>query len=397
MLSYIVVHVCVLFSRISMTFKHFDLVVVKPDFDSSLIDVVLELEHLRRLQLRGDTPAPIFFQLKMVFHLLESLGSARIEGNHTTLADYVENKISSESAPSEDIQEIKNLEEAMSYVEECLSESSEITHTFIKELHHLTVKGLKKEGDDTPGAYRQHNVSISGSKHTPPDITHVQPYMDELVNFINAEGPAKYDLLKTAIAHHRFCWIHPYGNGNGRVVRLLTYALLIKYGFNVQTGGRVLNPTAVFCNDREEYYRNLELADQGTDKGIQSWCSYVLSGIRDELYKVDRLTDYAYLKNKILLPAIDLAKNRGLINTEEEIILRFALEKGEFKAGDLSDVMPSLSARQRTYLIGKLTDAGMIQPSRPGARSYIIQFMNNALLRGVMRSLEAEGFTPSQS
>jgi len=35
------------------------------------------------------------------------------------------------------------------------------------------------------------------------------------------------------------------------VVRLLTYALLMKYGFNVNTGGRVLNPTAVFCNDRD--------------------------------------------------------------------------------------------------------------------------------------------------
>lgn len=380
-----------------MAFNHFDLTIVKPDFDSPLTDVVLELEHLRRLQLSGDTPAPIFFQLKMVFHLLESLGSARIEGNHTTLADYVESKISDGNEPSEDIQEIENLEAAMSYVEECLSESSDITHTFIKELHHMAVTGLTREGDDTPGAYRQHNVSISGSNHTPPDCTQVQSYMDELINFINADDPAKYDLLKTAIAHHRFCWIHPYGNGNGRVVRLLSYALLIKYGFNVQVGGRVLNPTAVFCNDREEYYRNLELADGGEYEGIQSWCTYVLAGIRDELHKVDSLTNYAFLKTKVLLPAIDLAKDRGLINSEEEKILRFALEQGEFKAGDLVEVMPALSARQRTYLVSKLTEAGMIQPSRPGARSYIIQFMNSALLRGVMKSLEKEGFTPPQA
>lgn len=61
--------------------------------------------------------------------------------------------------------------------------------------------------------------------------------MQELTAFINAADPPKYDLIKVALAHHRFGWIHPFGNGNGRVVRLLTYSLLINYGFNVQTGG----------------------------------------------------------------------------------------------------------------------------------------------------------------
>lgn len=60
---------------------------------SLLVDVLTELVHLRRLKLAGTTPTPVFFPLKRVFHLLESLGSARIEGNHTTLADYVERSL----------------------------------------------------------------------------------------------------------------------------------------------------------------------------------------------------------------------------------------------------------------------------------------------------------------
>ena len=55
--------------------------------------------------------------------------------------------------------------------------------------------------------------------------------MQELIDFVNKEDTPKYDLLKIAIAHHRFVWIHPFENGNGRVVRLFTYALLLKFVF----------------------------------------------------------------------------------------------------------------------------------------------------------------------
>ncbi len=138
---------------------------------------------------------------------------------------------------------------SLEFIDEHLNNGDEITEYFIRELHSLAVVGLRQEGDKTPGAYRQHNISIAQSDHLPPDHIGVPDYMSELTAFINRADKPKYDLMKIALAHHRFGWIHPFGNGNGRAVRLLTYALLIKYGFNVQAGGRVLNPTAVFCND----------------------------------------------------------------------------------------------------------------------------------------------------
>lgn len=365
-----------------------------PSFDSPLTDVVMELEHLRRLTLSGDTPPPVFYQLKQIFHLLESLGSARIEGNHTTLADYIEAKIAAEAPHGEQIREIENIEQAMTFLEETVAKGSPITHQFIRELHVLTVQGLAREGDRTPGAYRVGSVVIAGATHLPPDGVRVQEYMDELVAFINRDDPPKYDLLKVALAHHRFAWIHPFSNGNGRVVRLLTYALLIKYGFNVRAGGRVLNPTAVFCNDRERYYAMLSLADSGNDEGITDWCLYVLAGIRDELAKVDQLTRYQVLKERILFPALDYSRTRGLITRTEETVLRRAAELGIFKASDFGELFPELTERQRTYQLKKLIDAQMLQPVRPNARAYTINFVNNALIRAVMRILVAEGFVP---
>lgn len=374
-------------------FKHHDLALPNPAFDSPLVDVLTELEHLRRLQLRGSTPAPLFFQLKHIFHMLESLGSARIEGNHTTLADYVESKLDGTES-SDHLREMENIEQAMVYVEASINKGTGITEHFIRELHAITVDNLSREGDRTPGVYRAGSVRISQSEHLPPEAIQVAAYMQELVSFINEPHAPKYDLIKVALAHHRFGWIHPFGNGNGRVVRLLTYALLIKYGFNVQAGGRVLNPTAVFCNNRDKYYAMLAIADLGTNTGQEEWCTYVLSGILDELKKVDQLTDFDYLRHKIITPALAHAKERELITTQEENILHIAAKMGIAKAADLAEAMPNLNATQRTYQIKKLVERKMLQPVSEGARQYTFGFSNNYLMRGVIKALSNEGFIP---
>lgn len=376
-------------------FRHQDLTLLNPGFDSPLVDVVTELEHLRRLQLGGTTPAPVFFQLKHIFHMLESLGSARIEGNHTTLADYIESRLVAQPATlSDQLREMANIEDAMAYIEEHFEPGHDVTEHLIRELHAIAVDELEREGDITPGAYRQGPVQISQSEHLPPDAVLVPQYMSELVAFINRADPPKYDLMKVALAHHRFAWTHPFGNGNGRVVRLLTYALLIKYGFNVKTGGRVLNPTAVFCNDRDRYYAMLGQADTGAPEGREAWCIYVLDGMLDELRKVDRLTDSHYLIDRILTPALYYARQRELLTQLEERVLLATARAGVVKASDLKSAMPDMNETQRTYQIRKLVERGMLAPIREGARQYTIGFSNNFLIRGVIRALSVEGFIP---
>lgn len=376
-------------------FLHHDLTLLNPAFDSPLVDVVTELEHLRRLRLEGTTPAPVFFQLKHIFHMLESLGSARIEGNHTTLADYVESRLEAQPATlSDQLREMANIEEAMAFTEEHFEPGQEVTEHFLRELHAIAVRELEREGDATPGAYRTGSVKISQSDHLPPEPLLVPQYMSELVAFINRADPPKYDLIKVALAHHRFAWIHPFGNGNGRVVRLLTYALLVKYGFNVKTGGRVLNPTAVFCNNRDRYYTMLGQADTGTHDGREAWCIYVLDGMLDELRKVDRLTDASYLIDRILTPALHYARERELLTTQEEQVLLATARAGIAKASDLKGAMPGISDAQRTYQIRKLVERRMLAPIREGARQYTVGFSNSYLIRGVIRALSAEGFIP---
>ena len=375
-------------------FRHYELKLVEPTFSSPLTDLIIELNHLRKKRLIGSTHARVFFQLKEIFHTLESIGSARIEGNNTTIAEYIETKLEPQSAVSEDIKEIQNIEKAMEFVEANVKDFP-INRLFISEIHKMIVNtlSLTKEGDRHPGEYRKINVAINNASHTPPDCSTVDGYMQELFDFINRSDSPKYDLLKIAIAHHRFVWIHPFANGNGRTVRLFTYAMLVKLGFNVDIG-RILNPTAVFCSNRDNYYRYLSEADSGTDTDILVWCEYVLKGLKEEIEKIDKLLDYEFLSKEILLPTIDYAIERQYITDIESKILKKVIDKQPIQASDLKDFFPGKQSSEISRQIRKLIEKKMLMPESDNTRKYVIRFDNNYLLRGIIRLLDAKGFLP---
>lgn len=367
---------------------------VCPSFDSSLTELIIELEHLRKIKLEGTTPSAIFHQLREIFHLLESIGSARIEGNNTTLAEYVETKIDEEHGGPESWLEIHNIECAMAYIEDYIGSGYPINETFLKAIHQLVVHGLTKEGDSCVGAYREHNVRIANAKHLPPDSSLVPMYMQELFAFLEQDDPARFDLIKVALAHHRFVWIHPFGNGNGRTVRLFTYALLLKYGFGAEVSERIINPTAIFCSDRDLYYKYLSGADAGEEEGLLAWCEYVLSGLKVEIEKLNKLCDYGYVKQSILRPALAHSLDIHLLSPEEYAILSLAVEHGEIQNADLAEVLKFIPTSSISRKIRQLVEKKMLTPIAEGKRKYILRFDNSYLLRSIMSVLDQEGFLP---
>lgn len=371
------------------------------DFDSEIADLIVELEKLRSKIIRGTTHPIVFKQLKTIFHTLESVGSARIEGNNTTVADYIETKISSSTSrtSSESIQEIINAERAMSFVEQYMMNDQELSpcidKALISQIHKIIVGDLSldREGDRTPGVYRKTDVRIKGSNHIPPDALVVDELMEDLLNFINTNHRSKYDLVKAAIAHHRFVWIHPFSNGNGRVVRVLTYAMLLRtiLGYGQQ---RIINPTAVFCFDRNRYYDNLSIADSGSNEGMISWCTYVLSGLRDEIEKIDKLSDYNYLKDEILHPALQHSLHNRFISPTELTILKRAIDSQSqtIMAADVKDLFVGKSSSEITRQLKKLLNERKLMPISGGARKYVISFANNYIYRSVIYVLSEKGF-----
>lgn len=367
-------------------------------FDSDLTRAVIRLERERANLNRGTTPHEIFLQLKDLFQLLTSIMSARIEGNRTSLLDAVSGaaRLRDSSAPIElndGVEEILNIQRAVDFIDEKV-ESLPIDHLFIRDLHRIVVSGLSREGDRTPGAYRLGEVSIGRSNHRPPWPADVPDCMSSLIAFIGEGAEPQMQLLQTAIAHHRFLWIHPFGNGNGRTARLLTYAMLVKQGYTSATDYRAVNPTAVFGSDRQGYYDNLEAADSLSNDGMVAWCTYVLSGLNTDLKKVGRLTDKDFVTEELLIPAVERLRAAGGVTSREAAALGIAARKTIVKAGDLEQAFPG-SPSTRSQAIRRLTDRALLGATAPGARTYQLIFAPNELTVHLVNRLNFAGLLPT--
>lgn len=375
---------------------HTKIIIPEPKWDSELTGLIVALEKVRTKQLVSVVPANIFWQLKNIFQTLETLGSSRIEGNHTTLAEYVEQIIEHRTATNEQQTEIDNLRKAIVFIEENTTVDTPINRRYLSHLHSLVVKGLtpppKGEGSNNPGALRQRNVKIKQAQHTPPDIINLDDYFNEFIKFINTQHSPQNQLLMVAIAHHRCAYIHPFDNGNGRITRLLDYVLLIKLGFNVKKG-RILNPSAVFYGDRNAYYDNLSKADDLSNNGVLHWSSYFLNGLKNEIEKIDTLLNLDDVRNKLLLPALRFAQDRQVINALEYGILRYLVNKDcmTMRSTELDkfDIDTSI---QKTRMMNKLKRAGLIKAIKKMGRIYTINFYNSPILRGVVKALDNNGF-----
>ena len=83
-----------------------------PNFWDPITGKIMQLENLRVGGIVASTPPPAFIQLHGIFKMTESLASAHIEGNHTTISDYVQDKIEGKDNNQEQ-KEISNLEDCM--------------------------------------------------------------------------------------------------------------------------------------------------------------------------------------------------------------------------------------------------------------------------------------------
>ena len=235
-------------------------------------------------------------------------------------------------------------------------------------------------------------MAITGSAHTPPDHVDVHAHMTDLLDFANKDFPLHQQMLQISLAHHRFVWIHPFSNGNGRVARLFTYAMLRRTIF-ASRGRSALNPSSVFGHDREAYIAALEAADSLSSAGDLEWSTFFARGIRDDLQRIVLLQDHDYVLDYLLVPALQDLAAGGAIDLETEAALSVVAKQGVAKAGELTEALPG-SSSQRSRAIRKLIDADLLRTATDGPRFYQLNLTRGPLAVALVRRLNEVGLLP---
>ncbi len=126
-----------------------------------------------------------------------------------------------------------------------------ITEVFIKTLHRDLMQGVREDA----GRYSRHQRAIRGLDIA---LTHPKDIQEEMRTLIRSwNGRSAHTSIRDiADFHARFELIHPFGDGNGRVGRLLMTLQCLQWGY----------PPAVIENARKaEYFEVLEYAQRKAD------------------------------------------------------------------------------------------------------------------------------------
>ncbi|HMO32815.1 MAG TPA: Fic family protein [Lacibacter sp.] len=226
---------------------------------ANLVQLELPLARLdakQQQQLASLRPLPAFAvaKLREALALEWTYNSNAIEGNTLTLPEtraVIEDGITIGGKSLREHLEAINHHEAIELVTEMAVPGAQLTERMVLDLHALVQQKIEKEW---AGRYRTMGVRIAGAPFTPPDPLKVPELMQELLTWLYNPAPALHPLLLAAAFHHRFVWIHPFMDGNGRTVRLAGNLLLMAQGYP---------PAIVLKQDRRKYYNALNEADAG--------------------------------------------------------------------------------------------------------------------------------------
>ena len=220
------------------------------------LDATFERLYDKMAVLKRSRPLPniALQKIKEALSVEWTYNSNSIEGNTLTLQEtqmVLQEGITVKGKSLREHFEAKNHEKAIHFLFSIVEDDYELRAIDILSLHSLVLNLIE---EDFAGRIRNGGVRIVGANFIPPNANKVSNLLDELIDFITKNPLNFNDLELATIFHHKFVWIHPFFDGNGRTVRLAMNLLLMRKGFP---------PAIILVNDRKKYYDALNQANNG--------------------------------------------------------------------------------------------------------------------------------------
>lgn len=210
----------------------------------------------------------------------------------------------------------------------------------------------------TPGEWRRGDVQVG---------THVAISPGALPRFLERFGevygrPGKTEsILATAAAHHRFVWIHPFLDGNGRVARLISHAMTLD---TLDTGAlwsvaRGLARNAVeykarLANCDRQRWNDLDGRGNLSERALAEFTRFFLTVCIDQVNFMESLVQPDRLRTRILLWAEEEIR-LGQLPSQSNSILEALLYRGELPRGEAGNVVGA-GERQARRIVSALIE-----------------------------------------
>ena len=215
-----------------------------------------------------------------------------------------------------------------------------------------------------PGEFRKHDVEVG--RHLPPEHDELPRFMWRVGEAYRSPRLTRFRQIQTVGAvHHRFLWIHPFLDGNGRVARLMSHALYKRLGI----GTSLWSVARGLARDEASYKALLAGADAPragdhdgrgslTQRGLVEFCRFFLKRSIDQVRFMGGLLEPATLLTRIEIHVEEEVRAKRLLRGSFSV-LREAVASGEVERSRI----PSLTnheERSARNVTAALVERGML-------------------------------------
>jgi Fic family protein len=215
-----------------------------------------------------------------------------------------------------------------------------------------------------PGQLRARDVKVG--LHIPVSPGAVPRFLERFENVYGRLGKSD-SIVAAAAAHHRLVWIHPFLDGNGRVARLMSHAMLLE---TLDTGG-VWSIARGLARNVAAYKgllascdlpRRNDLDGRGSlsEESLAEFTRFFLQACLDQVIFMEGLVEPNRLRTRILMWAEEETRI-GALPAKAGVILEAVLFRGGLYRGDVAGLLGT-SARHARRIVSGLIERSVLVP-----------------------------------
>ncbi len=329
---------------------------------SALTDLTVELAS-RSAGFRYSLPQGVLSSLAKLVRAMNCYYSNLIEGHETHPID-IERALKEDYSAEPEKRNLQLEAKAHIAVQQWIDEGGlrgrATSVAGIRETHRRFCEGLPQEllwVDDPetkeriqviPGELRDRDVKVG--HHVPVSPGALPRFLGRFESGYGNLGKTD-TILATASAHHRLLWIHPFADGNGRVARLMSYAMLLE---SLDTGG-VWSIARGLARSVGQYKSMLMACDAGrrndldgrgnlSEEALADFTHFFLKTCIDQVDFMEALVQPERLKDRIVIWAQEEIR-ADAIQPRSDKLLEAILYRGALPRGEVSQLL-GVSDRQ---------------------------------------------------